>query len=162
MKTQKNLRQQHQSNGFGLIELVMVVAILAVLAAIAIPSYRYYLKKTRLSQAKQILLTNSHALDQHYQRHLNYKANSTTWMTLPVTQNDHFCFRLVGNPRGAANERYNVKAVALDSEEESRVMKISQDGTILLCAQSSSRCSDPNPYFSGGSAVDKECRVFGT
>lgn len=48
----KSLRK---SNGFTLLELVVVIAILSILAGIAIPSYLGFLKSSKIDQAKTIL-----------------------------------------------------------------------------------------------------------
>lgn len=53
MKLQrKSLRK---SNGFTLLELVVVIAILSILAGIAVPSYLGFLKSSKIDQAKTIL-----------------------------------------------------------------------------------------------------------
>jgi type IV pilus assembly protein PilE len=44
------------SNGFTLIELMIVIAIVAVLAAIALPAYQDYAKKARRADAKSGIL----------------------------------------------------------------------------------------------------------
>lgn len=147
--------------GFTLVELMVVLVVIAVFATIAFPSYQGHVKKTRLHQAHSAMLQNSRAMDSAYQRKLSYKTNATTWMTLPIQETEYFCLRLIGNPRGAAEERYSLKAVALDVNNEPRVLKLDQDGLAVICQSSESRCTEKTPYFRGGSSVDKECTIFG-
>lgn len=44
-----------KSKGFTLIELMIVVAIVSILLAVAIPSYNNQMRKSRRSEAKQVL-----------------------------------------------------------------------------------------------------------
>lgn len=148
------------AQGFTIINLMITFIILAILLCIAYPSYQNHIRKTRLYQAQSAILRNSQALDRHYQSKLSYKINSTTWMTLPIQETEHFCLRLVGNPRGAADGHYSLKAVAYDVNHEPRVLKFDQNGITLICKSSDSRCSESTPYFRSGSSVDKECTLF--
>ena len=51
----KKLRVPQQ--GFTLIELMIVVAVIGVLAALAYPSYKEYIAKSRRAEAKAVLLS---------------------------------------------------------------------------------------------------------
>lgn len=55
------------SNGFTLIEVMIVVAILAIIAAIAVPNYQDYVMRGRLQDATSNLATKQVQLEQWFQ-----------------------------------------------------------------------------------------------
>lgn len=54
------------AHGFTLVELMVTVAILAILAAIAYPSYIDYIHKSRLEQARTVILDNVKMMERYY------------------------------------------------------------------------------------------------
>jgi type IV pilus assembly protein PilE len=64
-------------SGFTLIELMIVVAITAILAAIALPSYREQIAKSRRAELTGVLLEGSQYMKRYY------SANDTFTTTLP-------------------------------------------------------------------------------
>ncbi|MGO1503151.1 MAG: type IV pilin protein [Marinobacter sp.] len=54
-----------QSNGFTLIELMIVVAIIGIIAAIAYPSYTQYVERARRSDAQGALMGLAAAMERH-------------------------------------------------------------------------------------------------
>ncbi|WP_199524498.1 type IV pilin protein [Pseudoalteromonas sp. bablab_jr011] len=64
-------------SGFTLIELMIVLAITAILATIAFPSYQNYIQRSHAKVAGTDLVALSVALENRFQRQLNY-AGATT------------------------------------------------------------------------------------
>ena len=161
---QPNKFQLHSARysilGYSLTQLLISLAIIIILAMMAYPYYRQHVLQARLQQAQAALLTNSQHLAKHYQKHISYKKSANSWPTLPISQNQHFCFRIQGNPRYTREEHYTLKAVALDTEAEPRILKLNQDGKVFLCQSSTSRCDEEAHFFSGHSQTDLNCRIF--
>ena len=145
--------------GFTLMELMIIIAVMAILAAIAYPSYQSFVRKSRLEEANAALLENSRAMERFYARNRTFKATSTTWPALAVSQTQHFCIKFQGNARGVLGDKYTIKAVAFDVNKEPRVLLINQDQTIRICQSSRSRC-DNKEVFSGGNNIDQECELL--
>lgn len=145
--------------GFALVELAVCVAVLGLLAALAYPAYVGYVRRAALEEVRAAMMKDMRFMEQHYRLYGRFKKNSTTWPDLPVTGTERFCIRLHGVARGAAADKYTLKAVAFDKEGEPRVLKMNEQGHTVLCAYSANSCSDPGGFFTGQHA-DKQCRVF--
>ena len=63
---------KRSTNGFTLIELMLVIAILGIIAAIALPSFLGQIQKARRSDAKQALFQVAAKLEQFYQDNKGY------------------------------------------------------------------------------------------
>jgi len=84
------LRLKNQQ-GFTLVELMVVVAIIALLAATALPQFRKYQAKSRVSEAKLALASIYTAEESYYGEYANYAT----------------CLAYMGyTPTGAAADRY--------------------------------------------------------
>lgn len=145
--------------GFTLNELLIVMIILGVLAAIAYPSYTRYVRKARLSEAQKDLIDNARQLNRYYAQNATFKKNSTTWADLVIKQNAFFCYKIHGNPRGAASDKFNIKAVSLDKNREPRVLLIDQDLTVTQCESSSNICND-DAFFVSSGRQDTNCQII--
>ncbi|WP_320158968.1 type IV pilin protein [Marinobacter litoralis] len=60
------------SQGFTLIELMIVVAIIGIIAAIAYPSYQEYVERTRRGDAKAVLMQFASAMERFYTQNNTY------------------------------------------------------------------------------------------
>ena len=58
--------------GFTLIELMIVVVVIAILGAIALPSYREHVIKTRRAAAGACLLEQAQIMERFYTTHMTY------------------------------------------------------------------------------------------
>ncbi len=150
----------HSLRGFTFVQLIITLALVGILASLAFPAYQQHIQNSRLTEARAALLTNARFMEQFYSQHKSFKATSTSWPSLPITQTDHFCIRPQGNARGANSEKFTLKAVAFDKNQESRTIKINDDLTTQLCASTLSSCSDGSTFFSGANGTDRSCTVY--
>ena len=70
--------KRHFSNGFTLIELMIVVAITAILASIALPSYQESVYRSKMRTAQQDLVGMSLHLENAFNRALAYPSTTNT------------------------------------------------------------------------------------
>jgi type IV pilus assembly protein PilE len=74
------MNKQRKSNGFTLIEVMIVVVVIGIIAAIAYPSYTRYVQNTRMATAQGDLMELSQWMERQYS--LN---NSYAGVALPFT-----------------------------------------------------------------------------
>ncbi len=84
------MKHRHRYRGFTLIELMIAVAIVALIAAIAYPSYRDSVLRSRRSDAKVALTQTAQTLERCYSQFASYDASScpvqaTTQSTTAIT-----------------------------------------------------------------------------
>jgi type IV pilus assembly protein PilE len=85
------------AQGFTLIELMVVVAIVAILAAVAVPSYRDYVRRGQLPEAFTYLADYRVKLEQYYQDNRAYSTDGNcgtgaAWATFAPAGVKYFTF----------------------------------------------------------------------
>lgn len=106
------LRRQH-ARGLTLIELMVALVMVAILTAVALPSYRQYVQKSRRADATTRLLELAQAMERHYSERGTY-AGATLgsggmppatvpqgFYTLSITAQDASGFSISAAPAGA-------------------------------------------------------------
>lgn len=74
-----------QARGFTLIEVMITVAIVAILAAVALPSYREQVDKSRRAEARGQLLETAQFMQRFYSQNDRYDVDrANTAVTLPA------------------------------------------------------------------------------
>lgn len=90
-------RRSGSHSGFTLIEVMITVAIISVLAAIAYPSYRDYIDRSRRSEAQGILMESAQWMERFYAENYRYDKN-----TADVAVATLFAGRFTQSPRNGA------------------------------------------------------------
>ncbi len=105
------LTTRTRDHGFTLIELMITVAIVAILAAVALPSYRDSINKSRRAEARAQLTEAAQFMQRYYAQNDSFKQNSAgTAVALPDA--------LVAVPKGAATgaRTYNIGFVSTPTD----------------------------------------------
>jgi type IV pilus assembly protein PilE len=107
-----------RKSGFTLIELMIVVVIIAILAAVALPSYRDHMMRSKITEATSNLASIRVNMEQYYQDNRKYGTGGTCGLALP-TNTKYFDFGaggtagagcVSGNASGAGDQTYIITA----------------------------------------------------
>ncbi len=102
-----------RTEGFTLIEVMIVVAVIAIIAAIAYPSYQRQVARTTRADAHAALTTLANRQEQYYYDHRSYTTD-TGALGLPspyVTENEHYSIT-VAAADGAITSGFTATATA--------------------------------------------------
>jgi len=81
-----------RASGFTLIEVMIVVAIVAILSAIALPSYRDYIIRGKISEATSTLANTRVQLEQFFQDNRTYVGGCTAGTVSPPPGGKYFTY----------------------------------------------------------------------
>jgi type IV pilus assembly protein PilE len=85
-----------KQRGFNLIELIVALAIIGILLALAIPSYKSYLLKSRRADGQVALINLAASLERYYILHDTYEgANFATLGENPYSQEKFYQLQIV-------------------------------------------------------------------
>ncbi len=115
------------SRGFTLIELMIVIAILGVLMAIAIPSYRDYVKRGSLTDAATGLTSMRADMETYYQNFRTYAAgNGGTPPCLAGAKYGKFTVSCTGTYGQVNASGYRLQAVSTDNILKEYIFTVTQ------------------------------------
>ncbi len=99
--------------GFTLIEVLIVVVIVAILAAVALPSYKSYVLKTRRADALATLTQTQAILERCYAQKLSYATACSDTPAFPLTSAQSF-YRIAMSNQTATT--YTLTATTLNAQ----------------------------------------------
>src|SRR5512139_1365087 len=94
-KTRTNSRRD---SGFTLMELLTAMAVIGILAAIAIPSYRDYVRRGQVEEATAVLSQSRVTFEQYFLDNRTFTGADTT---ICPANTDHFVFTCAVNGGGS-------------------------------------------------------------
>lgn len=80
--------------GFTLIELMIAVAIVGILTAVALPSYKNYMTRTRLTEAFTSLAAVQPKMEQHWANNRSYAGFDAAGLRLMPSNSANFTYTL--------------------------------------------------------------------
>jgi type IV pilus assembly protein PilE len=137
--TSRAIPARTRATGFTLIEVMITVAIIGILAAIALPSYKGYIRRGQQPEAFNALSDYRTKMEQYYQDNRNYGsaankcADATTassWNTFTPNGAKYFTFTCAADTASGdtTQQSYTITATATAGQVKDDTYTIDQNG----------------------------------
>ncbi|HEY0288251.1 MAG TPA: type IV pilin protein [Pseudomonas sp.] len=132
------------SNGFTLIELMVVIGVISILAAVGYPNYTEYVKKTRRSEIAALLIEEAQKLERFHSRNGQYTdvaglpardhqvADGNTFYALAAQRTEQ-TFVLTATATGALMQGDKCGHFVLENTGRRDNLALSGDASVLGC-----------------------------
>lgn len=126
---------KQSSQGFTLIELMIVVAIISVIAAVAFPSYKDHVQRTRQAEMQGQMSAFATTLENYRSQNFSYEDADTT---LTAPSNDYYTVTLNVD---ADFRGYTLVAAAKGSQKGGGAMAINEAGETCHLKTNDTSCT---------------------